>query len=232
VKLENSFEVPASRQETWQLLNDVPRVVPCMPGAQLDEVVDDDNFKVTMHVKMGPIALQFATEIHREAEDVAAGTTVLSAKAREVKGRGAATARIESTLEEAGEGTKVSIVTDLQLQGAVASTGRGIVPDVATQLVKRFADCIASQLQAEEAPPAEAAPADAPAPEAAPAPAGAEAPEEPGAEAAAPAAAPAPAATPAPASTPPVAPKVEPVGGFGLVLRALWAKIKRLFGRG
>ena len=132
MKLENEFEVPAPPAEAWALLNDVPRVVPCMPGAQLDEMVDEDNFKVTLRVKLGPIGLQFATDIKREAVDEAAQSTTLSAKARETKGRGGATATIESTLAPAGDGTRVTIVTDLQMQGTVASTGRGIVGDVAS----------------------------------------------------------------------------------------------------
>jgi hypothetical protein len=199
MKLENAFEVPASPEATWELLNDVPRVIPCMPGAALDEMVDDDNFKVTMHVKMGPIALQFATDIKREESDDAARSTKLSAKARDVKGRGGATATIESSLEPSGEGTRVLIVTDLQMQGTLASTGRGIVGDVANQMTKRFADCIASQLQtpASSSDGGVAAAADG-------------------------------------GSGAPVADQhhhVEPVRAFGLVVRAIFRPITRLFGR-
>ena len=110
MRLENSFEVPASPEQTWALLNDVPRVVPCMPGAELTDVVGDDAWKATMHVKLGPIALQFATDVKRESADVAARRITLSTKAREAKGRGGATATIESSLEPAGAGTKVTIV--------------------------------------------------------------------------------------------------------------------------
>jgi uncharacterized protein len=146
VRLENSFEVPAPPERAWELLNDVPRVVPCMPGAQLDEIVAEHAFKVTMHVKLGPIALQFATDVERTIEDPATGRTTLTARARETRGRGGATATIQSSLEPAGNGTRVTIVTDLQLHGTVASTGRGLVGDVANQLTRRFADCIAGRL--------------------------------------------------------------------------------------
>lgn len=146
MRLESSFEVPAPPERAWELLNDVPRVVPCMPGATLDETVDDAHWKATMHVKLGPIALQFATDVERTETDEAARRAVLSAKARELKGRGGAQATIASTLEPAEAGTHVSIVTDLTLQGAVAQYGRGIVADVANTLVQRFADCLAAQL--------------------------------------------------------------------------------------
>jgi carbon monoxide dehydrogenase subunit G len=203
MQLENEFEVPAPPDAAWELLNDMPRVVPCMPGAQLDEVVDENTYKVTMRVKLGPIGLQFATDIKREEADEAGKTTTLSAKARETKGRGGATATIRSSLEPAGNGTRVKIVTDLQMQGTVASTGRGIVGDVANQLTQRFADCIAEQLQGGNGGGASSAEAPVAA-----APAGS-------------------APTPPPAAADPPA-----VGGIGLLFSALGNRLRRLFGRG
>jgi carbon monoxide dehydrogenase subunit G len=147
VRLENSFAVPASPERTWALLNDVPRVVPNMPGAQLTEIVDETTWKATMHVKLGPIALQFATDVRREVSDEHALRTTLAIKARELKGRGGATATIESSLDADGSGTRVTIITELQMQGAVAQYGRGVVPDVAGQLVDQFAENLAGQLR-------------------------------------------------------------------------------------
>jgi carbon monoxide dehydrogenase subunit G len=155
VKLENSFEVPASPEAAWALLMDVPRVIPCMPGATLDEAVDDDNWKATMAVKLGPISLSFKTDVKREESDEAARRAKLSARAREARGKGNASATIESSLTPQNGGTKVDIVTDLQLTGPVAQYGRGLVQDVSSQLVGQFADCLKKQLVA--ATPEEAA---------------------------------------------------------------------------
>src|SRR5205809_1832286 len=102
MRLENSFQVPGSPQDAWNLLNDVPSVVPCMPGAELTEVVGENAWKATMRVKLGPIALQFSTDVTREEADEAAKRVVLSAKGREARGRGGAQATIESTLAEEG----------------------------------------------------------------------------------------------------------------------------------
>jgi carbon monoxide dehydrogenase subunit G len=148
VKLENSFDVPAPPEQAWALLMDVPRIIPCMPGAKLDETVDDENWKATMAVKLGPISLSFNTDVRREEADVAARRAKLSARAREARGRGNASATIESSLTPAGGGTRVDIVTDLQLAGAVAQYGRGLVQDVSAQLVTQFADCLKAQLTA------------------------------------------------------------------------------------
>jgi carbon monoxide dehydrogenase subunit G len=146
VRLENSFEVAAPVNAAWRLLNDVPSVVPCMPGAELVEVVDERSWRAKLHVKLGPIALQFTTDISREAVDEKAGRVVLAVKARETRGRGSAQATIESTLAAANGGTRVDIVTEVILQGAVAQYGRGIVADVASRLTAQFAECIAAKL--------------------------------------------------------------------------------------
>jgi hypothetical protein len=148
VKLENSFEVAASPEQAWALLMDVPRIIPCMPGATLDETVDDENWKATMAVKLGPISLSFKTDVKREEIDEATRRATLSARAREARGRGNAAATIESTLTPTDDGTRVDIVTDLQLTGAVAQYGRGLVADVSSQLVGQFADCLQKQLAA------------------------------------------------------------------------------------
>ena len=158
MKVENSFEVPASRQQAWDLLMDVPRIVPCMPGAELRETVGDDHWKADMAVKLGPIALNFDTDVTRAAVDEAGSSVTLNAKAREKRGRGGAQAAIQSSLTEVDpQTTRIDIVTDLTLSGAVAQYGRGIVQDVSHQMVGRFADCLKSQLAAETPEQAQAA---------------------------------------------------------------------------
>ena len=148
MRLENSFEVAAPPEQAWALLIDVPRIIPCMPGAKLDETVDDANWKATVAVKLGPISLSFKTDVRREETDEAARHAKLSAKAREARGRGNASATIESSLTPQNGGTRVDIVTDLQLTGAVAQYGRGLVQDVSSQIVTQFADCLRAQLAA------------------------------------------------------------------------------------
>jgi len=123
-----------------------------MPGARLDEVVDDNAWKATMAVKMGPVALEFAADVRRETADGEARRTTLAVKAREVKGRGGASATIESTLQPDGSGTTVTIVTDLQMHGAVAQYGRAVVPDIAAQMIGQFAANLAASLGEDPAP--------------------------------------------------------------------------------
>jgi carbon monoxide dehydrogenase subunit G len=151
VKIENSFRVSASPEEAWDLLMDVPRVIPCMPGAELTETVDDSTWKAKVGVKLGPISLTFNSDVKRVESDEDARRAVLEATAREARGRGSAQATIESSLTAVDGGTEVDILTDLTLVGAVAQYGRGIVPDVASQLVTQFAQCLEKQLSAQPA---------------------------------------------------------------------------------
>jgi carbon monoxide dehydrogenase subunit G len=147
MRLENSFDVPAPPDRAWRLLNDVPEVVPCMPGAALEETLGENAWKAKLSVRLGPISLQFACEVTREQMDEEAGRVVLAVAAREARNRGSAEATIESTLAAQDGGTRVAIVTDLTLRGTVAQYGRGIVPDIARQMTAQFADCIAEKLR-------------------------------------------------------------------------------------
>jgi carbon monoxide dehydrogenase subunit G len=166
MRLENSFEVAAPPDAAWRLLNDVPTVVPCMPGAELVAVLDERTWQARLLVKLGPIGLQFLADVRREVADEAAGRALLAVLAREAKGRGTAEATIESTLAPVAAGTRVEIVTELTLRGPVARYGQGVVADVAQRLTAQFADCVARKLAEGSAPaaPDTAAPGDVPVP--------------------------------------------------------------------
>ena len=160
--IENSFDVHASPHAAWSLLVDVPRVVPCMPGASLERTIDDSTWEVLQRVKLGPISLQFRSDVRRTELNDEARRAVLVIKAREVRGRGGAEATITSDLVPTATGTRVGIATELTLQGTVAQYGRPVVGSVAEELTRQFAACLASQLEAEE--PAAAEPSAAPKP--------------------------------------------------------------------
>jgi carbon monoxide dehydrogenase subunit G len=157
MRIENSFGVPASAEQVWQLLLDVPRVVPCMPGAELLDRVDESTWNASMKVKLGPIALTFATTVRREDVDPEGYKLRLVADAREARGRGSARATIDTAVTPTPSGSAVAIVTELNLAGAVAQYGRGIIGDVSAQMVASFADGLRAQL-VEASPPVETKP--------------------------------------------------------------------------
>ena len=134
----------------WAFIQDVERIAPCMPGAELTEVVDERTWKGKVHVKFGPVQMAFAGTVVMEERDDAAHRARLSAKGTEQRGKGVANAKVESWLEPAGdEGTTVHIRSDLTITGAAAQLSRGLLPEVSKLLTKQFADCLEARLNEE-----------------------------------------------------------------------------------
>jgi carbon monoxide dehydrogenase subunit G len=154
MEFDNSFEVPLPPDQAWPVLMNVQGIAPCMPGAQLTEVVDDKTYKGNIGVRLGPVALTFAGTIVFEEIDNTNHTARVRAQGSDAKGRGAAQATSTFRLEPAGNGSKVLVHTDLSLSGAVAQYGRGVVmiQATATALMNQFANNLKKQL---DNPPAD-----------------------------------------------------------------------------
>jgi uncharacterized protein len=143
MKFENAFDVQAPLEEVWGTLMDVERVAPCMPGAEVQERVGEDTFKVGIKVKVGPISMLYRGEVQIVERDDAEHKAMMRAKAREARGQGTADAHIRISLVEHPEGTHATIETELQLSGRAASMGRGVITDVSAKLVDKFAGNLA-----------------------------------------------------------------------------------------
>ena len=174
MEFENSFNVAVPVDEAWAILTDVERIAPCMPGAELTEFIDENSFKGKVSVRLGPVALTFQGDARFEDRDDAGHSARVKAQGRDAKGRGGANANVDFRLVPADDGTtEVQIRTDLQLSGSVAQYGRGVgmIKDVATQLIDRFADALHEQIVAQRGTEDEAAETPGDAAESAPAPA-------------------------------------------------------------
>jgi carbon monoxide dehydrogenase subunit G len=148
VEFDNSFEVPLRPAEAWPLLMDIARIAPCMPGAEVTDVVDDTTYKGRIAVRLGPVALAFAGVIKFEELDGVNYKARVRAQGSDAKGRGAANATASFRLEPAGSGSKVLVHTDLALSGAVAQYGRGvgIIQATAASIMSQFAANLKSQI--------------------------------------------------------------------------------------
>jgi hypothetical protein len=214
MEFDNSFEVPMPADDAWKVLMDIARIVPCMPGAELTEVVDDRTYKGRIGVRLGPVALTFAGTVKFEEIDDANHRARVAAQGSDAKGRGSANATATFHLEPVNGGSKVLVHTNLTLSGAVAQYGRGvgIIQMTAAQIIGQFANNLKAQLgRASTASALAAAPVAAPV--------ATPATDRAGAQPAAPAVA---------AQSPPA----KPISGFALMSAVLLAWIKRLFGRG
>jgi carbon monoxide dehydrogenase subunit G len=148
--ITNDFEVAKPVAAVWDFFKDIPRVATCLPGAELTEALGDDKYGGRVAVRMGPVKLQFAGTAEITERDEAAKRIVVHAAGAEERGRGQANMIVSATLAPAGGGTKVAVSQDLQLAGAAAQYGRGMISDVTSVLMRDFANNLATQISAAE----------------------------------------------------------------------------------
>ena len=204
MKLEHSFEVAAPLERVWQRLIDVEHVAPCLPGAEVTEAGEDGIYHGTFSVRLGPTTAAYRGQLAMDEVDESAHRVVMRASGQDKRGQGSAKATIVSTMSEQSGVTKVEVETDFTITGRLARFGRGgMIQDVSNRLLRDFSTCL--QRSIEGPPPEEGAAATQP--------------REPGAGGQ-------PSAPPPPGPPPP-----KPVGGFSLLMGALWDRIKRLFRR-
>jgi carbon monoxide dehydrogenase subunit G len=162
ITIENRFTVPAGVERAWQVVNDVPRIVPCMPGAELTEAAGDGIYRGNVKVKIGPVQLQFNGEAKLYDIDPAARSMKMRSRASDVKGRGTVASEMAFAMMPRNGHTEVHVTTDLTLTGSVAQYGRGagLIKEVANQFTKEFAANLEKLVRddAPAAPPAAAKP--------------------------------------------------------------------------
>jgi len=202
MQLENSFAVNASPDRVFAYLLDVNKVVGCVPGAELSEVVDPTTFKGRVKIKVGPITVAYNGTARIAERDDQKRSATLEAEGRETTGPGSARAKAVMSVEPDGSGSTVKITTDYSVAGRVAQFGRGVMEDVSRRIVAEMAACIKANVEAEHAAPA----------------------PEPSASADEAVSAVRPAAPVAAMAT------AKPVNAFGLLFSVFWHRVRRLFG--
>ena len=209
MKIEKSFVVQAPAARVWEFLTDPYQVARCLPGAAITEKVDDQNYTGTITVKVGPVTANYKGKMRFERLDAAAGEADLVASGQETRGKGGADMRMSSRVQERGPNeTEVSVISDVNVMGALAQFGRGMIQDVSDQLFQKFTDAMRRELATANPAPEPAAPIEA-------------VPEAPAPSLAPVSQATSPAPPPAPAPTP------SPVGEAALDVGALGAQAAR-----
>jgi carbon monoxide dehydrogenase subunit G len=145
--IKNDFEVAQPADKVWKFFGDIPQVATCLPGAELTEDLGGEKYKGQVAVRMGPVRLQFAGTAEIAERDDAAKRLVLNAAGAEAKGRGQASMVVTATLVRSGRGTKVNVTQDLQLSGAAAQYGRGMISDVTSVLMRDFAATMQDRIE-------------------------------------------------------------------------------------
>jgi len=148
MRIKQTVDVPAPVEKVWAFLQDVPRVAMCMPGATLKEIVDPDTFVGTVSIKVGPIGANYHGRLVMEERNSADHTIRMKAAGKDRKGAGTANATIVASLTEPSAGlTQLSVASDIQLSGRIATLGRGI-QDVAGKIIGEFAERLSAEVGA------------------------------------------------------------------------------------
>ncbi len=166
VDLENSFTVPLSRPQTWQVLLDVNRLVSCMPGAALTEIVNERTFLGTVSIRLGPVSLSFKGKAEFTLLDKENGRIEVFGTGTEGRGRGRAEAKFHVHLVELSAAeTRVNILSNINLAGSIAQYGRGVgmIKGVSEEIVSIVAENLRNEITRSEIPVSEQ-PATAPRP--------------------------------------------------------------------
>jgi carbon monoxide dehydrogenase subunit G len=167
MELNHSFTVPVGADTAFDVLTDIERIAPCMPGASV-ESVDGDEFTGSVKVKVGPMQVTYRGKAKYAEVDRDSHSAVIEARAQETRGSGTANATISAKLDETTDDeTQVTVVSNLSITGRPAQFGRGVMNEVGSKLLGQFADCLSTKLTGEddtaevEAQPAETATAKA-----------------------------------------------------------------------
>jgi uncharacterized protein len=148
--IKNDFEVAEPVDKVWQFFADIPQVAACLPGAELTDDLGNESYKGRVAVRMGPVRLRFAGTAEITERDEGARRVVVHASGAEEKGRGQASMVVTATLAQAGRGTRVAVTQDLQLSGAAAQYGRGMISDVTAVLMRDFSVNLQHRIAAAE----------------------------------------------------------------------------------
>lgn len=158
IELDNSFTVPVPPEQAWNVLLDVERIAPCMPGASVTSV-EGDEIQGQVKVKLGPLSLAYKGTAKFTDKDEANRVIAIEASGKETRGAGTASANVQASLKpgDAAGSTLVAIHTSLNVTGRPAQFGRSLLPEVSGKLIAQFASNLEALISADTSPAEETA---------------------------------------------------------------------------
>jgi uncharacterized protein len=148
--ITSDFEVAQPVEAVWAFFGNIAGVAACLPGAELTDDLGDDKYLGKVGIRMGPVKLAFAGTANITERNEEAKRIVIDAAGADEKGRGQASMLVTASLAVSGSGTKVDVIQDVQLSGAAAQYGRGMISDVTAVLMRDFAVNLQDRIAAVE----------------------------------------------------------------------------------
>ncbi len=139
----HEFAIPAEVKKAWPMLLDLERIVPCVPGAAITEMNGTDACTVRMRFRVGPMKMNYQGDVHISEVDNESHSALMAVQGQEVKGPGTVSAKARLTVRPNETESAARVVTELRMTGRVASMGRGLLEDVAGQIIESFAENLA-----------------------------------------------------------------------------------------
>ncbi|MBM3669720.1 MAG: carbon monoxide dehydrogenase [Actinobacteria bacterium] len=146
--ITQTFDIDQPVDQVWKFFDDIPLVASCIPGADLREHVGDDEYRGDVTISAGPVKLEFTGAVKITSRDDARKAIVLDAAGADKKGRGAANALLNVTLQPLGGSTRVNMSMELAISGAAAQYGRGLVQDFTAVLIDQTAGSMKLRMNA------------------------------------------------------------------------------------
>ncbi len=143
MQIQSSARIEAPLDKVWDLLQDIPRVATCMPGAEITETVDDHTWKAKVGVKVGPLSVGYNATITRKSLDAAAHSATMQVEAVDGKGRGTVSASIVTSAQSNGDATDIDVLADATVSGTIGQMGQGVLKEVSGRMLKIFAANVA-----------------------------------------------------------------------------------------
>lgn len=139
MQLVNEFSVDAPLDIAWSVLTDIPKVVQCIPGAELDRR-DGDDYHAHVAIKVGPVGMTLAGMATLVSRDDTAREMVVRGNARDAKGNGSTEAVVRMVARDDAGRSVVTVTTDLELSGRIAQFGKGVIVQVSNRIIGQFVD--------------------------------------------------------------------------------------------
>lgn len=146
MKLQHQTEVGAKPEDVWSFLQDTRAVVQCMPGAELVDELGDDHYEGLLRVAIGPLKMNYSGKASVVERNTEMHRMVIDASGRDKRGSGAVKAHVQLQVAAVDSGSRIDVVTDVDLSGRIASLGRGI-RDVSNGMFVVFADQLGSRIE-------------------------------------------------------------------------------------
>jgi hypothetical protein len=146
MRFEERVDVPASPEEVWELIWDVPRIAACVPGCHDARAVEPgERYAAVIEQRVGQFRARFDLAI-KVLESKAPSRVVISAQGKDKATGSYASAELTVGLEGGDGATSLGLTADVRILGKLGSLGQSMIARKTKEVVRDFAESIRSAL--------------------------------------------------------------------------------------